>query len=309
MTTDQHKLAEGFAFRLRRQGCAPGTVKKYVAVTDHFLAWLDGNDPVAARRSDIEDYLDQWAARTDAKPSSICLRIAALKKFYDYIDSRGLLVDESGRELRNPTDRIERPKSRRKSNDYLSAEESAALLAACATPQESAIVDLLRWSGMRVSEACALTWDAYDGSCLHVRASKTDSGLRSIPVLPELEKALERWRRHLQGKGLYDPNGPVLVTRSGTPTAAQFAWRVLKRVAARAGVRVQAAPDAAGHNVSTISPHTMRRTFATDLLNRGVRMEVVSQALGHRDTRTTSMSYAELQSKTAKDEILAAYAL
>jgi integrase/recombinase XerD len=307
MAMDQQKLSEGFAFRLRRQGCAPGTVAKYTHAADHFLAWLD-SDPVSARRQDVEDYLDEWASSTDAKPSSIRLRIAAIKKLYDYIDSRGLLVDDGGRELRNPVDRIERPKSRRKANDFLSADESAALLAACSTPQESALIDLLRWSGLRIAEACALTWDAYDGEWLRVQASKTDSGLRTIPVLPELAKGLERWREHLKRKGLYDARGPVLVTRNGTPTKAQFAWRVLKRVAERAGVRVQVASDKTGHNVSTISPHTLRRTFATDLLNRGVRIEVVSQALGHRDTRTTTLSYAELQNKTARDEILAAYA-
>jgi integrase/recombinase XerD len=271
-----------------------------------YLAWLDA-DPVAARRQDIEDFLDEWASRTGAKPSSVRLRIAALKKFYDYLDSRGVLVDESGRELRNPLDRVERPKSRRKANDFLSAEESAALLAACATPQECALIDLLRWSGLRVSEACALTWDALDGDWLRVSSSKTDSGLRAIPILPELAQGLDRWREHVKREGLYRKDGPVLVTRNQTPMVPQFAWRLLKRVAARAGIRAQEATDSTGHNVSKISPHTLRRTFATDLLNRGVRIEVVSRALGHADTRTTENSYAELQNETARAEILAAY--
>jgi site-specific recombinase XerD len=307
MSTGQQSLPQGFAFRLRRQGCAAGTVRKYTHAAEHFLSWY-GEDPVNARRQDIEDYLDQWVSSTDAKPSSVRLRIAALKKLYNYIDSRGMLVDESGRELRNPVDRVERPKSRRKANDYLSEQESADLLAACSTPQECVLIDLLRWSGLRIAEACSLTWDAYDGEWLRVRASKTDSGIRAIPVLPELAKALERWRKHCKRAGLYDASGPVLVTRNGTQMRPQYAWRVLKRVAERANVRVREATDKTGHNVSSISPHTLRRTFATDLLNRGVRIEVVSQALGHRDTRTTQMHYAELQNATARAEILAAYA-
>jgi integrase/recombinase XerD len=275
------------------------------AVND-YVAWLDG-EPVAARRQDIEDYLDQWASKRGAKPSSVRLRIAALKKFYDFLDSRGVLVDQSGRELRNPLDRIERPRSRRKANDFLSAEESAALLAACSTPKECALVDLLRWSGLRIAEACALTWDAYDGEWLRVSTSKTDSGLRAIPVLPELARGLDSWREHVRGEGLYRNDGPVLVTRNGTAMRSQYAWRLLKRVAARAGIRAHEATDATGHNTSEISPHTLRRTFATDLLNRGVRIEVVSRALGHADTRTTQQSYAELQNETARAEILAAY--
>jgi integrase/recombinase XerD len=305
-TTDQ-SVVEGFAFRLKRQGLADGTVLKYRNGVGDFLAWLD-RDPVTARRQDLEAYLDEWAARSGAKPASIRLRIAALSKLYDYLDSRGLLVDEAGRELRNPLDRVERPKSRRKANDFLSAEESAALSAACTTAPECALVDLLRWSGLRIAEACALTWDAYDGDWLRVRSSKTDSGIRAIPVLPELREGLERWRRHLECCGMFRHDGPVLVTRNGGPYKHQYAWRVLKRVAARAGVRAREATDRSGYNVSEISPHTLRRTFATDLLNRGVRIEVVSQALGHSDTRVTQQHYAELQNETARAEILAAYA-
>jgi site-specific recombinase XerD len=303
---DGQSPTEGFAFRLRRQGCAPSTVEKYVHAVKDNVAWLDA-DPVAARRQDIEDYLGEWASKTNAKPSSVRLRIAALKKYYDFLDSRGVLVDESGRELRNPIDRIERPKSRRRANDFLSTEESAALLAACSTPKECALIDLLRWSGLRISEACALTWDAVDGEWLRVSSSKTDSGLRAIPILPELAHGLDRWREHLKREGLFRSDGPVLVTRNGTAMRPQYAWRLLKRVAARAGVRAHEATDSTGHNVSKISPHTLRRTFATDLLNRGVRIEVVSRALGHADTRTTQQSYAELQNETARAEILAAY--
>jgi integrase/recombinase XerD len=297
---------EGFTFRMRRNGLAESTVAKYEAGAADFLDWLDG-EPIKASRADVERYLDQWAARSDAKPGTVRLRITAISKLYDYLDSQGLLVDEAGRELRNPVDRVERPKSRRKANDHLSAEETRALLAACVTPQEAALVDLLRWSGLRISEACALTWADYGGRALRVRESKTQSGIRSIPVLPELEKGLDSWRAHLESKGLYRHDGPILVSRNGTPMFPQFAWRLLKRVADRAGVRAQGATDATGHNVSTISPHTLRRTFATDLLNRGVRIETVSHALGHADTRTTQAHYAELASETARTEILSAY--
>ena len=81
-----------------------------------------------------------------------------------------------------------------------------------------------------------------------------------------------------------------------------FAWRLVKRVARRAGVRV----TGPGALDSAVSPHTLRRTYATDLLNRGVREEVVSKLLGHADTRTTSAYYAELLDATARREVLAA---
>jgi integrase len=309
MEVDAQRLVAEFVIRLERQGHASGTVSKYRHAALDFLYWW-GRDPVGARRQDVEEYLDEWSHRVGSKPSSVRLRIAALKKLYDYLDSRGRLVDADGRELRNPVDRVERPRSRRKPNDWLSQEESEALLSAAINAQERAVVDVLRWTGLRAGEACALTWRDVDldRGEVRVRRSKTDSGVRTVPILPELDAGLRSWRRYLEGRGLYLPDRPVLATKGGTPMKQQFAWRLLKRVAARGGVRAREAVDASGWNVSELTPHTLRRTFATDLLNRGVRLETISRVLGHADTRVTQAYYAELLDETARDEILKAMA-
>jgi integrase len=100
-----------------------------------------------------------------------------------------------------------------------------------------------------------------------------------------------------------------------------FVWRVVKRVAAEAGVRVipcgcgsasayrhaSGCPRGkAGENRSEVSPHTLRRTFATDLLNRGVRLEVVSKLLGHASVAVTQKAYATLLDSTARRELFRA---
>jgi integrase len=86
----------------------------------------------------------------------------------------------------------------------------------------------------------------------------------------------------------------------------------VKRVAARAGVRLHGrdaqgrpvAIDLSGENVSAVTPHTLRRTFGSDLLNRQVRIEVVSAQLGHADTRITEKAYAKLLLSTQRKEVL-----
>jgi integrase len=98
-----------------------------------------------------------------------------------------------------------------------------------------------------------------------------------------------------------------------------FAWRLVKRVAHRAGVRPRPrschtprpphAPGCPrnlnGYNRSDVSPHTLRRTFGSDLLNRGLRLEVVSKLLGHATTTTiTEHAYAELLDDTTRRELL-----
>lgn len=300
-TDDQNGIVlDAYAARLARRGLSPRTVKKYRAALAHYLAWLGGRRPEEATERDVNEYLDAWAV--GKAPGSVRVRIAALRSFYRFLRSRGDVAA-------NPVEDVERPRSRQRPNDWLSAEEDAALLDGAANEQERAVVHLLRWTGMRVGEACALTWDdvRLDEGEIRVRASKTDSGIRTVPVLPELDDELRAWRRHLERLGLHRPHGPVLATRHGTAMKEQFAWRLVKRVAGRAGVRARPAADASGWNVSEVTDHTLRRTFATDLLNRGVRLETVSKTLGHKDTRVTQQYYAELLDRTARDEILFAF--
>lgn len=100
-----------------------------------------------------------------------------------------------------------------------------------------------------------------------------------------------------------------------------YVWRLIKRVAARAGVRpIQCTCKStsayrhdtgcprtrAGENRSEISPHTLRRSFASDLLNRGVRLEVVSKLLGHASVAVTQKAYATHLDDTARRELLTA---
>src|SRR5262249_45834078 len=151
-------LPEEFGARLARQGMASGTIRKYVQGARDFLCWLGDADPAAATRADVENYLDSLGV----SPATSRARIASLKRLYDYLDSKGLLVDADGRERRSPVERVERPRSRRRANDWLSDEEDAALMGAVIDAREDAVISLMRWAGLRVGEACNLGWHDVD---------------------------------------------------------------------------------------------------------------------------------------------------
>jgi integrase/recombinase XerD len=299
----QHQLLlDAFASRLSRTK-TPGTRTKYVAHVRHFLTWLGERDPLSVRSPDLNDYLDTWCAADNPAASTQRVRLGALKSFYEYLRSRDLLIGPDGHERANPVDRIEKPKLRRRPNDWLRDEEDRALLNAPLTEQEQIVIWLLRWTGLRIGEASALKIEDVDleREEIRVRASKSDAGLRVVPVVPELNVELRKWIASLRRRGLYRADGPLLATCHGTPMKPQFAWRLVKRVAHRANVR--ATPGG-----SAISPHTLRRTFGSHLLNRGVRMEVVSKLLGHADTRVTQAAYAELLDETIRQEVRSALA-
>ena len=102
-----------------------------------------------------------------------------------------------------------------------------------------------------------------------------------------------------------------------------YMWRVVKRVAYQAGVRPIACTcgttrqdrhargcprTSSGENRSAVSPHTLRRTFGSDLINRGLRLETVSKLLGHSNTTITERAYAQLLAPTIRRELFEAFA-
>ena len=293
-------LLESYGARLARQGLAASSRRKYLAAVERFLRSIDGADPATVSRQQVDDYLDRWHAAEQPAANSVRLHLSALKSFYGYLDDRGLLAG------RNPVERIKAPRVRRRPNDRLRADESETLLAACLTEQEKVLVWLLRWTGLRVGEALALTGEDVDleRRVIRVRASKTDAGLRTVPIVDELGVVLLAWIERLRTRKDWRPDLPLLATRGGTAWKEQYAWRLVKRVAHRAELRI----GGPGPLATAVTPHTLRRTYASDLINRGVPLEHVSKMLGHSDVRVTQQAYAELEDATAHAAIRRALA-
>jgi integrase len=182
------------------------------------------------------------------------------------------------------------------------------------TPLEDIICGLGRLAGLRCSEITGLLRGHLDVSegLLDIRGTKSPASVRGVVIFPELAAKVESWTAIQDARGLTSPLDWFVSTAAGGRVADSYAWRVVKRVAARAGVRVHAtdelgrplAIDRGGENRSRISPHTLRRTYGSDLLNRGARIEVVSAQMGHSSTKVTEKSYAKLLTKTQQREIL-----
>ena len=293
-----------------------------------YRRWLGERAPGNVDASEIDRYLEHWRhhfqQRHDRPPASASYRaqINALRAFYAYLDRFDLITDHNGEPRPDPMRKIQPPKADSVGNDWLRPGEDHALLTCPGSLQERFLVALLRWSGLRVSEATSLILADLDltpgQQALSVRRSKTPAGRRTIPIVPELQPLLELWLHQLASLNLDAPSVPLLSSRHGTPMRTSFAWRLVKRLAYRAGVRPRpctchaAHPPHApgcprnlnGYNKSDVSLHTLRRTFGSHLLNHGLRLEVVSKLLGHTTTTITEQAYAQLLDDTTRRELL-----
>jgi integrase/recombinase XerD len=303
------QLVAAFSQYQARRGLSAATQTAYGQYLAQFVAWLGTRPLQTVRPADIElGYLPCWDGgfrdRYGRSPSRRTIRnnLVALNSFFAFLARFEHVT-------MNPMAQIERPRIVQRRNDRLSTSESDALLAACRTPAERIVVPLLLWTGMRGGEAESLLKRDVDlpQRLIVVRQSKTPTGLRTIPILHPLVGPIGSWLAHQAELGLDDPDSPFLATRSGRPMRHAQVWTVVKRVSGRAGIRERTATDYNRRNLSQVSPHTLRRTFGSDLINRGVRLEVVAKLLGHAQTTTTERCYAELLQTTVVMEALRAY--
>jgi len=281
---------------------------------------------------DVDAYLATWRMtfirRYGNEPTAATYRnrVNALRAFYAWLERFDLIRSADGTRLTNPMRWVDAPRVEQKANDWLRPAEDRALLSASMPAHEGLIILLLRWSGLRVGEAVSLAVSDIDVTngreTILVRRSKTPAGRRAIPVLPALRSRLRTHLIELQKTRITAYDTPLLVTRNGTAMKPSYVWRVVKRASFRAGIRVVPCtcqtPSSShlsscprtqtGEHLSRVSPHTLRRTFGSDLLNRGVRLEVVSKLLGHASTTVTEKAYAQLLHETTRREVLAAFA-
>jgi len=321
-------LLDDFNNYLERVGRAPATRELYVRVGRELLEDT-GKSFISMSPADVDAHLARWRAafvhehgRSPAR-ATYKNRVTALRALYQWMDRYDLMLDANGAHIPNPMRRVEAPRVQQRANDWLRPGEDRALLSAPIPQHERFIVLLLRWSGLRVGEAISLALCDIDltrgRETIFVRASKPPAGRRGVPVLPMLLPELQERVRVISSQ-TRDTNAPILITRNGTAMKPTYIWRVVKRASFRAGVRIVRCDCGTetsvhsshcprtrwGEHLSLVSPHTLRRTFGSHLLNCGVRLEVVSKFLGHASTSVTERAYAELLYETARREVLAA---
>ncbi|NLA68656.1 MAG: site-specific tyrosine recombinase XerD [Gammaproteobacteria bacterium] len=257
-------------------GAARQTLDGYRRDLQGFARWRDRGDIVDADRAGLFDYF-AWRSRAGLSPRSNARLLSALRAFYGWRVRQGLRADD-------PTALLEPPKLPRLLPRALPEAEGERLLAAPdATGPEGlrdrAMLELMYACGLRVSELVDLPATAVNLRQGVLRVLGKGRKERLVPLGAEAQDWLERYLATARPRlaGGRAPAGLFLTAR-GAPLTRQAFWRLVKRHAGAAGV-----------DPARVSPHGLRHSFATHLLNHGADLRALQLLLGHASLSTTQI--------------------
>jgi integrase/recombinase XerD len=282
--------AEQYADYLNfERGLSPLTVGAYGRELGKFIAFAIAKgrrDPASVGADDVRDYVFHLGDLGLA-PTSVRRAQSALRTYFRFLLEEGALEDD-------PTEGLQAPRVARPLPKVLDAADISALLEAprLDSPvhwRDRAILEFLYATGVRVSELVGLRLtdlDLDEGLCtVFGKGSKE----RMVPLGRPACVALSRYLREVRptlekGKG----GGCVFLNQRGRPLSRTAVWKIVKAAALSAGIERE------------VSPHVLRHTFATHLLEGGADLVAVQELLGHVDISTTQI-YTHLDRKYLRD--------
>jgi integrase/recombinase XerD len=295
------ELVEDFLFYLRHErGQSAQTQKTYAALLGHFVAWAQEKGIQSWNSIELHDlmeYIQHERTRpleNEPDPSdqrlsseSVYLEIAALRAFYKFAETEKKLP-------RNIAENLSLPRRWKRLPKALTGQEIEKLLQPLdpATPEslcDHAVLELAYASGLRLAELRNIRLEQ-----LHLEAgfvTVIGKGNKER-VVPLGRKAIEAIQRYLQAgrPKLVTPKSPanLFLTQRGTPFAAPTLWLHIKNRVKLAGIE------------RNVTPHMLRHSFATHLLENGADLRVIQELLGHANISTTEI-YTHVTGERLRD--------
>ncbi|MGD2039810.1 MAG: site-specific tyrosine recombinase XerD [Anaerolineae bacterium] len=288
----QDKIQQFLDFIVEDKGYSQNTLAAYRNDLSQFVEFLDGRvsawDEVT--REIIIEYIMKMKGEQEYASSTVARKVAAIKSFFHYLVNQGELEDD-------PTATLDSPKVRKRLPKAISQEEIERLLAAPTqedTPKalrDRALLEVLYATGLRVTELVSLNVDDVNMASATVRVVRPkDQRERLVPLheraVEPLQEYLERGRVQL----LRDAEEPALfLNHRGQRLTRQGLWLIVKHYVREVGIREE------------VTPHTLRHTFATHLVDKKADLEYVQELLGHANISTTQV-YAQVNQEDSAIE-------
>ena len=257
------------------RGLSPATCSSYrqdLGLFEQFLTRQRVRSLTGVRQIHVREFLQ--ALRQSRTPSTVARKLAAIKGLFRFLEAQRVIE-------RSPTAFIETPRLWRRLPQTLTAQEAARLLDGIQPEalgaRDRAMLEFLYGAGLRVSELVSLTTESCNLDAGFIRCFGKGNKERIVPLGRTAAEALRHYlaverpqlvKRRPETRALF-------VNRGGTQLTRQRVWQLLRRYVAAAVL------------TKRISPHTLRHSFATHLLEGGADLRIVQELLGHANIATT----------------------
>jgi integrase/recombinase XerD len=268
------------------KGYSRNTIDAYRNDLSQFVKFLE-EETVSSWDAVTKDRLTAFILEMkdrEYSSSTVARKVAAVRAFLHFLVSEGIVQEDPSANLDSPsvTKRLPRP---------ISPDEIEALLAAPGAEdnpravRDRALLELLYATGMRVTEVVSLEVEDVNLASAAVRCFGKGSKERIIPIYPKAVEALESYLEQGRLLLLKNPDEKALfVNHRGERLTRQGLWLIIKRYVKQIGIN------------ELVTPHTLRHSFATHMLNGGADLRNVQKLLGHANISTTQI-YTQVSSK------------
>lgn len=276
-------LAEYLEYLEVEKGLSVNTIDAYRRDLSAFLELctnLGAEELTQIQRTHINAYIRNLREK-QYSPTSVMRKIASLRGFFKWLCANEIC-------MQNPTITLEQPKIPRKLPKVMSVQEIENILRANLSKTQRLIVELLYGCGLRVSELVGLKTNSVDLNASYIRCSGKGSKERLVPMGRKAKEALQNYyeQRDFLVKKYNLDTKTLFIADDGRFLNRQDVYNFIHEQ----GKRIH----------KNISPHTLRHSFATHLLENGADLRIVQELLGHSDVSTTQL-YTHISKKRLKE--------
>lgn len=282
-------LEDFFHYLRIERGLSENTLTSYKCDLKQYVHYMEKvahkSDWESVARNDITRFM--YGLKDDGKSASTIARtLSSIRLFHRFLVGEQMITHDASLH-------IETPKLERKLPDILSPKDIESLLVINGNSplklRNKAMLELLYATGLRVTELITLKVSDLHLTMGFVRCYGKGEKERIVPLGDMAKRAVEFYLQHARG-GLVKRSGAdtLFVNQHGRPLTRQGFWKILKAAAKNAGI------------TKTITPHTLRHSFATHLLENGADLRSVQEMLGHSDIATTQI-YTHVTKTRLKD--------
>ena len=273
------QISEYIAYLEIEKGLSKNTILAYQSDLVNFFDFMEDKAPSDIVRRDFSSYI-KFLAKNNINPSSITRKIASIKGFFRFLCFK--------RDIKtNPAVSIVSPKLPKRLPKVLTISEMEKILHEDLSPLDYAITELLYSAGVRVSELVNLDVKNIDFKQQIIKVFGKGSKERIIPIN---KKCIDILKKYLKKRELislkYDSAPNLFINEKGKKITRQYVYKIKNNQ----GKKID----------KSISPHTIRHSYATHLLENGADLRVVQELLGHSSIVTTQF-YTHISKKTLRD--------